>query len=153
MAANKDGEFGERFIMRFLHDRGNEVFQPDVIWKDKHTGTVYVGEVKTKNKKYNSTDGSFVGHGMNKTQLDTRLHLQDLLNVECVFFALDTQEKCIYWNKINNIYSVNDVYPQKVTSNYIITPSGIVVFDLNSLLRVPLTDEQYKEYSKEWSEK
>lgn len=149
MSVTQDGQLGERFIMNFLHSRGNEAYQLDCIWQDHKTGILYFGEVKTKSLKYNIN--GFIGHGADKPQLDSRMKIQnEWLHIRVVMFFVDKDEECIYWNYLDNLYSLDDT-PIRKTCDYIITSSNIIVFPLDSLHKISLTHEQYIYFCREWN--
>lgn len=149
MATNELGQFGERFVINFLHDQGKEVYQVDAFWKDYKDDKVYFAEIKTKSKKYNDVYTGFSGYGMKKRQVHSRLKLQnEWLNSRCVLFVLDKEENTLNWQFLDSLYSRDD-YTGNRTSNYLFLNNDII-FDYNSFNHIQLTAEEVERFSKDW---
>jgi len=98
MGITEEGIQGEQFLMKFLKDKGFEVFQPDCIGLYK--GIYYLFEVKHQ-ERYKAPP--FDGHGLPLWQIKARLLFSDATKIATIFVVHDKETNEVFYQYLDKL--------------------------------------------------
>lgn len=100
MGITLEGIEGEQWLMKFLHDKGFECFQPDCVGLFK--GIYYLFEVKHQ-ERYKAPP--FDGHGLPLWQIKARLLFFDKTHIPVILVIKDKETNEVFYQYLEKLNS------------------------------------------------
>ena len=114
MGITEVGIEGGQFLMKFLHEKGFTVFQPDGIGLYK--GIYYMFEMKHQ-ERFKAPP--FDGHGLPKWQIQARLAFFTKTKIPVILVVLDKETNEIFYQYLDRLdagehYDTHGLKPRKI---------------------------------------
>jgi penicillin-binding protein-related factor A (putative recombinase) len=114
MGITLDGIEGEQFLMKFLHEKGFTIFQPDGIGLFK--GIYYMFEMKHQ-ERFKAPP--FDGHGLPKWQIESRLAFFNKTKIPVILVILDKETNEVFYQYLDKLndgkyYDTQGLKPRRI---------------------------------------
>lgn len=101
MSILEEGRLGEQWAMRWLSDRGLEVFEPDWIARDPEDGRYFNVEVKVQEA---FEPPPFFGHGLPPRQIASRLRFHRETGIRTLLLVREkASNSTAYWQWLDTL--------------------------------------------------